>query len=324
MIAKDQAPLLQVQNLTQSFKIGKKIVPVLKDVSLTLHAGETLGIGGESGCGKSTLAKAILQLPPPTSGQVYFNGINLSKLSLKQLQAQRCHMQIIFQHPGQSFNPLFTVKQILAEPFVLQNKRNLIKAQIPYLLELVGLEQQLLDRYPHELSGGQKQRIAIARALALNPKLIICDEPFSALDSSTQLKIMQLFTFLQKELKLSYLLISHDLAALKNFTHRLAILYLGQIVETGPSEQVCRLPAHPYTQALIAAAPIADPKKEREKAPLSLLKEKCSLPNSSSGCPFQARCPYQMEKCQQVKPALKELLLGQFAACHLNEKTNHF
>jgi len=313
-------PLLQVTGLTKSFKSGRHVIAALNGVSLILSSGEVLGIGGESGCGKSTLGKVILRLIEPSSGSIRFEGKELLNLSQSRLRVERQNMQMIFQNPGGSFNPRFNVKEILSEPFIIH--RSIQEPQrserIKDLLDQVGLERHFLERYVHELSGGQKQRIAIARALALNPRLIICDEPFSALDASIQVQIIRLLEKLQKELGLAYILISHDLSAMRSFTDRMVIMYFGQIVETGPSRKVYDQPLHPYTQALISAIPLPNPQLERLRKPIVLKGEMPSLLKASKGCPFQGRCPKAIQICKEVSPALKEINPGHFTACHLS------
>jgi len=315
-------PLLKVSSLRKFFRISNSRIPILDAISFELGLGEILGIGGESGCGKTTLGKTLLHLIEPTSGKIEFQGLDLSQLSPTEMRAQRQHMQMIFQNSADAFNPRFTVKDILAEPFIIHRLHRQVdlNEKISTLLNQVGLDTHYLKRYTHELSGGQKQRLAIARALALRPKLIICDEPFSALDASIQLQTMQLLTKLQKEFKLTYILISHDLSAMRNFTHRLAIMYLGQIVEIGPSPAVYDQPQHPYTQALISAIPITNPKLERLRKPVILKGELPNLLQKPQGCPFQTRCPHATDICRQVKPLLQEITHQHFVACHLRLK----
>ncbi|MFI5342922.1 MAG: ABC transporter ATP-binding protein [Chlamydiales bacterium] len=312
-------PLLEVVNLNKQFKVGRQTFQVLKDLSFNLAKGEIIGLGGESGCGKSTLGKAVLRLIEPTSGSIRFNGQDLMHMSKSELQQQRRHMQMIFQNPTASINPKFTVKEILSEPLDIHgmDKGAPRNERLNELLQQVGLDSYFLNRFPHELSGGQKQRIAIARALALAPALIVCDEPFSALDVSVQLQIIHLLQRLQEQLGLAYLLISHDLSALRFFTHRLAIMYMGQLMEMGPTESVYRNPLHPYTQALISAVPIPDPQLERKRQPIILKGELPSLFASIKGCPFHTRCPYASEVCREVTPEKREVGNGHFVACHL-------
>lgn len=312
--------LLEVSKLKKQFKLGRHILQVLKDISFSLSKGETLGLGGESGCGKSTLGKAILRLVEPTSGSIKFNGYELLALGKSELQKQRRHMQMIFQNPAASFNPRFNVEEILSEPVIIHDleKGEKRKSRLHDLLSQVGLGNDFLNRLPHELSGGEKQRIAIARALTLNPKLIVCDEPFSALDVSIQLQIIHLLENLQKELGLAYLLISHDLSAMRYFSHRLAIMYMGQFVELGPSEEVYNKPLHPYTQALISSVPIPDPQLERNRKPIILRGELPSLLDRPQGCPFHTRCPHATAICRTEAPKWKEVAFNHFTACHLH------
>lgn len=313
-------PLLEVSNLKKQFKLGRHVVEILKGVSFNLNKGEILGLGGESGCGKSTLGKALLRLIEPSGGSVKFNGQELLTLNGAQLQKQRRQMQMIFQNPAASFNPRFNVEEILAEPFIIHDleKKAARKARLEELLVQVGLSTHFLDRLSHELSGGEKQRIAIARALALNPSLIVCDEPFSALDVSVQLQIIHLLKNLQECLGLSYVLISHDLSAMRYFSHRLAIMYMGQLVELGPSNAVFKTPAHPYTQALISAVPIPNPEMERKRKPIILKGELPSLLEQPKGCPFHTRCLHASSRCKEEAPLLKEITSGHFTACHLH------
>lgn len=310
--------LLEVVNLNKQFKADRQTFQVVKDLSFHLAKGEILGLGGESGCGKSTLGKAVLRLIEPTSGSIRFDGRDLMGMSKSELQQQRRHMQMIFQNPAASINPKFTVKEILSEPLDIHglDKGTIRNARLNELLQQVGLNNDFLNRFPHELSGGQKQRIAIARALALNPALIICDEPFSALDVSVQLQIIHLLQQLQKQLGLAYLLISHDLSALRFFTHRLAIMYMGQLMELGPTKSVYTNPQHPYTQALISAVPIPDPQLERKRQPIILKGELPNLFASIKGCPFHTRCPYASEVCREVMPEKREVGNGHLVACH--------
>jgi peptide/nickel transport system ATP-binding protein/oligopeptide transport system ATP-binding protein len=247
--------LLKIENLTKTFQVGSQIIQAVSDVSLTLHKGNILGIGGESGSGKSTLAKLLIALTEPTSGAIYFDGINLKDLVKQGDNRWRKEIQMIFQQPSSSLNPRMTIEQILKEPFIIHRHldQKLWLERIVELLELVGLSSHYLKRMPQELSGGQKQRIAIARALAVKPRLLICDEPFSALDVSVQAQIIDLLMRLKADQELTYVVISHDLAALHYMCDEIAIMHAGQIVEWGPSEQMYRSPTHPYTQALLSA-----------------------------------------------------------------------
>jgi oligopeptide/dipeptide ABC transporter ATP-binding protein len=313
-------PLLKVSRLTKQFKFGRVIVPILKEVSFSLSKGETLGLGGESGCGKSTLGKAILRLIEPTSGSILFNGRELLAMGNTELQRQRRHMQMVFQNPSTSFNPRFTVEEILSEPLIIHNlaKGDDRKARLHDSLSQVGLDTHFLTRVQHELSGGEKQRIAIARALTLHPSLIVCDEPFSALDGSIQLQIMNLLKDLQTKFQMAYLLISHDLSALRYFSHRLAIMYMGQFVELGPTDKVYNYPKHPYTQALISSVPLPDPRLERNRKPVILRGELPSLLVQPKGCPFYSRCQHASAICKKEVPKWTEVASGHFTACHLH------
>lgn len=310
-------PLLVVKELSKKFSLGNKILKAVDSVSFELVEGEIFGIGGESGCGKSTLGKLLLRLIDPSSGKVFFMGQDLTALSHKALKPFRRQIQAIFQHPASSLNPRMTIGQILSEPFEIHGLLNPVqrKERLIELLTQVGLSAAFLNRLPEQLSGGQKQRIAIARALALNPRLIICDEPFSALDLSVQGQLLNLMKELQQNLKLSYLLISHDLAVMRHFTHRLAIMYAGQFVELGPSNYLYENPSHPYTEALLEAVPTIDLKREKNR--LAVLKgEVPSLVNPLPGCPFQSRCPYALPICKKEKPILKETRPHHWVACH--------
>lgn len=314
-----QDELLKVSSLNLHFQMENKAVQVLNNLSLTLAKGETLGLGGESGCGKSTLGKVLLRLLQPNSGSILFNGKELLTMSSRDLQKQRRHMQMIFQNPAASFNPKFSIKEILSEPYIIHQLE--IKDQNLYrLLDQVGLGKHFLQRFPHQLSGGEKQRVAIARALALYPSLIICDEPFSALDGSVQWQIMDLLKNLQQEYQMAYLLISHDLSALRYFSDRLAIMYMGRFVEIGPTKEVYRQPFHPYTRALIAAVPIPDPRLERNRQPFFLHGELPGFKEIPKGCPFSSRCPYTSSICKEKSPEWKAISSNHLAACHLNQR----
>ena len=312
-------PLLKVQHLCKHFHLKNTLLHAVHDLNFSLSTGEIMGIGGESGCGKTTLAKLLLGCIEPSSGAIELEGENLASLVKKKSQAWRRHLQMVFQHPASSLNPRQTVEEILSEPFIIHqvgNKQER-KDAVLKLLAQVGLSEELNKILPHALSGGQKQRIAIARAIALKPKLLICDEPFSALDISIQAQIITLLAQLQKENNFTCIVISHDLSLLRYFTDRLAILYLGQLVEYGPSEDVYNHPLHPYTQTLISAILPINPNQE---APHNTIAIKGEVPNaihSLEGCPFRSRCPHAKKICQTVRPAWKEVKTGHFAACHL-------
>ncbi len=306
--------LLTVKDLSKHFRLGNKIIPAVQSISFTLLRGEILGLGGESGCGKSTLGKLLLRLTEPTKGSVRFENQDVFNLSNKDLKHLRRHMQMIFQHPASSLNPCMTIEEILWEPFHIHGLAS--KEKTPFIEELlnqVGLPTHFAKRLPQELSGGQKQRVAIARALALEPKLIVCDEPFSALDVSVQGQLINLMQAIQQRLGLSYILISHDLGVMRHFTHRLAIMYLGEFVELAPSSSLFTTPLHPYTQALLDATPTLD----LQKQPSALQGEIPSLLQPIDGCPFKIRCPFASAICQRVKPTWKEVKPNHFTACHL-------
>lgn len=314
-----KTPLLDVHHVFKQFRLKGKLLHAVQDISFSLAPGEILGLGGESGCGKSTIGKMVMGLIEPTSGSIFFDGQKLSDLTHQRSQSWRRHIQMIFQHPAASLNPRMNVKKILEEPFLIHGlARGETKfKQMAMLLYQVGLSEDFLNRMPHELSGGQKQRIAIARALALEPRLLICDEPFSALDVSVQAQIINLLASVQREHQLSYLVISHDLSILRYLTHRLAIMYLGQMVEMGASSEVYHHPLHPYSQALISAILLPDPSQERRKSHIFIKGEVPSLMHPPTGCPFYARCPYAKKICETVKPEWKEVKPNHFAACHL-------
>lgn len=314
------SPLLQVRNLSKTFSLKREQLYVLVDVSLDLFAGETLGLVGESGCGKSTLGKIIMNLESATSGECLFNGENTLTLSDQDLLSYRKKVQMVFQDPYASLNPRMSLYDIITEPLVIHHRmsKKELEHRAKELVNLVGLPLSYLRRFPHQLSGGQRQRVGIARAIALSPKLLICDEPTSALDASVQAQIVTLLEKLQEEIGLSYLLISHNLSLIKYLSPRIAVMYLGQIVETGPRDLLYKAPLHPYTQALLSAIPLPDPKQEREKKQIFLTGEIPSPTCRHKGCPFASRCPNAMEICREKKPELKEVVKGHYAACHLH------
>jgi oligopeptide transport system ATP-binding protein len=319
--------LLEVRHLVKHFAVGggffggpAGLVRAVDDVSFAIKRGETLGLVGESGCGKTTTGRCILQLERPTSGQVIFEGRDLSGLDLNEMRPIRRRMQVIFQDPYASLNPRMTVGQIVAEPIAVHGlipNARARRERVRELLHRVGLLPQHADRYPHQLSGGQRQRVGIARALAVEPKLIVCDEPVSALDVSIQAQIINLLEDLQAELGLTYLFIAHDLAVVRHISDRVVVMYLGKIVEVADRIELYERPLHPYTQALLAAVPIPDPQVEASRARPVLGGEVPSPLNPPSGCVFHPRCPIAVEKCRGEIPPLREITPGHWAACLL-------
>jgi oligopeptide/dipeptide ABC transporter ATP-binding protein len=318
--------LLKVKNLKKHFPVTKgffqKQVGAVKSVdgiSFEIEKGETLGIVGESGCGKSTTGRALLRLLEPTEGEVWFDGVDIAKLDKQELRAFRTNMQMIFQDPYASLNPRWTVQQVLEEPLITHSNQTKtdVKQRVAELMELVGLSPQQAGRYPHEFSGGQRQRIGIARALALNPKFIVCDEPVSALDVSIQAQVLNLMKELQQKLSLTYLFISHDLSVVKFICDRVGVMYLGKLVELAPTTAIFAEPLHPYTKALMSAVPIPDPEIKREQ--IVLTGDVPSALNPPTGCTFHTRCPVAVDICKSVIPKWSEVSDGRQVACHLYE-----
>ena len=313
----EKSTLLDVRNLVKHFPIesSNDVVKAVDGISFDIKAGETLGLVGESGCGKSTVGRCLLRLHEPTSGEVFFDDKNIVGLPNREMQHLRREMQIIFQDPYASLNPRLSILSIISEPLKIHgigNKKEQAE-RVADLLSKVGLDPNYMRRYPHEFSGGQRQRIGIARALALNPKLIICDEPVSALDVSVQAQVVNLLQDLQAEFGLTYLFISHGLAVVEHISNRVAVMYLGKIVEIAEGRDLYDLPLHPYTKALLSAIPIPDPKKKRERI---ILKGDVPTPiNPPSGCRFRTRCPLAIEDCAKIEPELREIARNHFAAC---------
>ena len=317
-------PLLRVEGLKKYFPIrngllGKTTgyVKAVDDVSFYVNEGETLGIVGESGCGKSTTGRMLMRLLEPTEGTVEFDGKELTKLSAEEMRKTRRDIQMVFQDPYASLNPRHTIEKILGEPLLVHGMKDAKKrkARIHEFLEVVGLSAYHANRYPHQFSGGQRQRIGIARALMTNPKLIIADEPVSALDVSIQAQVLNLMQDLQKEFKLTYIFIAHDLGVVRHISDRVGVMYLGKMVEVSASEQLYTKPLHPYTQALLSAVPVPDPAYEKKE--ILLEGDMPSPANPPTGCTFHTRCPFKMDICTQVVPQLVEMEEGHSVACHL-------
>ena len=313
------APLVSIADLKVHFDLGRhRIVKAVDGVSLDIQPGETLGLVGESGCGKTTLGRAVLRLVEPTGGKVLFRGTDIGALSQSKLRATRRHMQMIFQDPYAALDPRMTVGQIISEPietFRLAATREDKRARVRELMQTVGLSERFINRYPHEFSGGQQQRIGIARALAANPDFIVADEPISALDVSIQAQILNLMEKLQRERHLTYLFISHDLRAIRHTSHRVAVMYLGKIVELAGARELYARPLMPYTKALISAVPVPDPVIEAQRRRIVLEGDVPSPINPPSGCRFHTRCPYAVPACSQVEPSLVEIQPTHYAAC---------
>jgi oligopeptide transport system ATP-binding protein len=318
--------LLQVRNLKKYYPIrggvfGRKIgeVKAVDDVSFAVKKGETLGIVGESGCGKSTTGRSILRLEEPTAGEVEFEGANLTKLSGEEMRRMRRELQMVFQDPFASLNPRQTAGSIIEEPLIVHGLGDAKerKEKVKELLSVVGLDSYHAGRYPHQFSGGQRQRIGIARALAVNPKLIVADEPVSALDVSIQSQVLNLLEDLQETYDLTYLFIAHDLSVVRHISDRVGVMYLGRMVELADRDELYEHPIHPYTQALLSAVPVPDPDAKRER--IILTGDVPSPSNPPKGCAFHTRCPHVMDICREKRPEFKDRGSGHFVACHLTE-----
>jgi oligopeptide transport system ATP-binding protein len=324
----DKKVLLRVDNLKKHFPIMRGIfrrqvgaIKAVDGVSFDVYEGETLGLVGESGCGKSTTGRVILQLYPATSGKVFFKDAEITGMEREDMRQIRPKMQMIFQDPHASLNPRMTVGSIISEPIMehttIRGKER--KTLVEQLLEMVGLDPSFTNRYPHEFSGGQRQRIGIARALALNPDFIVCDEPIAALDVSIQAQVVNLLERLQDDLNLTYLFISHDLSMIRHISDRVAVMYLGKIMELANRDEMYHNPLHPYTQALLSAVPIPDPVLEEKRQRIILKGDVPSPANPPQGCPFNTRCPVAVEQCFHDIPQWRELRPNHWAACHLAE-----
>ncbi|MGE7929951.1 ABC transporter ATP-binding protein [Lysinibacillus xylanilyticus] len=322
--------LLKVDGLKKYFPIRKGVlntqvgdVKAVDDVSFEVFEGETLGIVGESGCGKSTTGRLLMRLLEPTEGEIEFAGKMISELSNNEMRKARRDIQMIFQDPYASLNPRHNIGKILEEPLIVHGMGNAKerKQKVLELLEIVGLNEYHVKRYPHQFSGGQRQRIGIARALMTNPRLIIADEPVSALDVSIQAQVLNLMQNLQKDLKLTYIFISHDLGVVRHISNRVGVMYLGKLVELTASEDLYAEPLHPYTQALLSSVPVPDPTFEREQ--LIISGDIPSASNPPSGCTFHTRCPFKKEECSQVVPKMQEVKPGHYVACHLYDAIQH-
>lgn len=312
--------ILEVANLKKYFKTPSGMLHAVDNVSFSIERGKTLGIVGESGCGKSTTGRCILRLIEPTAGKIVFDGVDISTLSKREMRKMRKEMQIVFQDPFSSLDPRKTVSQIIAEPIIankIAKTNEEVEQRVRNLMETVGIAERLMHAYPHELDGGRRQRVGIARALAVEPKFIVCDEPVSALDVSIQAQILNLLKKLQKEMGLTYVFITHDLSVVNHFSDDIAVMYLGQLVEKAPAEEMFKNPLHPYTKALLSAIPIPEVGANKERI---ILKGEITSPiEPPNECRFAKRCAFASETCRTGCPQLKEVSTNHFVACHLTE-----
>lgn len=318
-------PLITAKNIKKYFDVGKGVLKAVDGISFKIYEGETLGLVGESGCGKSTAGRTIIRLYEPTDGELIFKDKNIYQLSRKEMQEVRRDFQMIFQDPYACLNPRMTVEDIVGEPLDIHKTyrtKNERRDRILELLELVGLGEEHVSRFPHEFSGGQRQRIGIARALALNPKFIVCDEPISALDVSIQAQVVNLLRNLQKKFGLTYLFIAHDLSMVRYISDRVGVMYLGHMMELSESKKLYNKPLHPYTKALLSAIPIPNPEIQRKKKRIVLEGDVPSPIDPPDGCRFVDRCSYCRDICRRTTPMLKEVEEGHFVACHLVEEIN--
>lgn len=316
------AALIEVQNLKKYFDTPRGTLHAVDDVSFKIEQATTMGVVGESGCGKSTLGRTIIHLLDSTDGKIFFDGADVTNVSGQELKKLRENMQIIFQDPFSSLNPRMTIKETISEPLILSGKfsRQEREKEVAKLMEQSGIPQRMALAYPHELDGGRRQRVGIARALALNPRFVVCDEPVSALDVSIQAQILNLIKDLQKECKITFMFITHDLSVVRHISHNICVMYLGQLVETSPSKELFVSPLHPYTKALLSAIP--SPKIHKQKQRILLRGEVTSPINPKPGCRFAARCEYACERCKEPQE-LKELMPGHFVSCCRAEEINH-
>ena len=316
-------PLFQVTDLCQYFNVGRgKVLKAVDHVHFTIYKGETLGLVGESGCGKSTTGRCLVKLYEPAAGTITYKGKDIFKYTREEEKAFRKNVQMIFQNPHSSLNPRMTVKDIIGSGMKLHGLATDkdVDQKVEAILKRVGLNRDHMSRFPHEFSGGQKQRIGIARALAVEPEFVICDEPISALDVSIQAQVLNMLKELQEEMGLTYLFIAHDISVVRHISHRIGVMYLGTMVELAESYELNRRPLHPYTQTLLSAVPVPDPEVSRSRQRIVLEGDIPSPMNPPSGCRFHTRCPYAMDKCKECVPKFKEYEKGHWVACHLLEQ----